>query len=278
MAETMKSVVFSDLDDTLLDRQTFEFAAARPGLELLKINEIPLVLMTSKTAEETFDFIDRLEIEEAFSVENGGAVFIPARYVAGGEEESLVRTGGFCQKALGTPFAELEAFFRSFVDKHGAPFTALTDLSVDEVVRTIRLPAETARKALARAYDLPFSAGPGAEGHLQRLADEASLHGLSVVEGGRFHHLKGKADKGTAFDVLRPYYLRSYGPLRTVGLGDSENDAPFLAKVDIPVIVRRSDGRLDPRLAAALPEAARTEAAGPAGWAEAVAAVIRERS
>jgi mannosyl-3-phosphoglycerate phosphatase family protein len=221
----MKFVVFSDLDDILRDRRTFDFEAARPGLELLKRNEIPLVLMTSKT------------MEEAFAVENGGAVFIPQRYITGSEESNIAKKGLYFQKILGTPFAEIQAFFRNFVKRHGAPFRALTDLSLEDVIRMTNLPGEQASKALARAYDLPFTVDSGAEGLVQLLAEEASLQGLTVVEGGRFFHFKGKADKGTAFDVLRPYHIRAFEGFRTLGLGDSENDAPLLARVDMPVIV-----------------------------------------
>jgi predicted mannosyl-3-phosphoglycerate phosphatase (HAD superfamily) len=197
----MKFVVFSDLDDTLLDRRTFDFEAARPGLELLKRNEIPLVLMASKTME-------------AFAVENGGAVFIPQRYITGSEESNIAKKGLYFQKILRTPFAEIQAFFRNFVKRHGAPFRALTDLSLEDVIRMTNLPGEQASKALARAYDLPFTVDSGAEGLVQLLAEEASLQGLTVVEGGRFFHFKGKADKGTAFDVLRPYYIRAFGGIR----------------------------------------------------------------
>ena len=49
-----KLVLFSDLDGTLLDAQTYSFEAAREALEVLHERDVPLVLVSSKT---------RLEIE-----------------------------------------------------------------------------------------------------------------------------------------------------------------------------------------------------------------------
>ncbi|MBM3293923.1 MAG: hypothetical protein FJY82_05290 [Candidatus Aminicenantes bacterium] len=275
----MTFIFFSDLDETLLDRGTYDWGRALPGLNLLKKKGIPLILMTSKTLEETVEFLEEMEVEDAFSVENGGAAFIPRSRAPEAGDDIAVKTGSYVRKVLGTPLSEILAFYRDFLEKHDPPFRAMTDMTLDEVVETTGLPAAMARKALARSYDLPFWAGPGSEDHLRRLAGQASRKGLSVVSGGRFHHLKGAADKGTAFDAIRPHYPcdGDGGPVRTVGLGDSENDASFLAKADLPVIIRRLDGTWDPRLAAALPKALRTETAGPAGWAEAVFSVLSPR-
>jgi hypothetical protein len=48
-------VVFSDLDGTLLDHETYSFDAARPGLDALKSRGIPLILASSKTRAEMQD-------------------------------------------------------------------------------------------------------------------------------------------------------------------------------------------------------------------------------
>ena len=45
-------IVFSDLDGTLLDHETYSWAAAEPALAALRAQGIPLVLASSKTALE----------------------------------------------------------------------------------------------------------------------------------------------------------------------------------------------------------------------------------
>ncbi|MCG7852909.1 MAG: HAD hydrolase family protein, partial [Methanosarcinaceae archaeon] len=48
----MKYVVFTDLDGTLIDHDTYSYKAARPALAALKKQGIPLIFCTSKTRAE----------------------------------------------------------------------------------------------------------------------------------------------------------------------------------------------------------------------------------
>ena len=73
-------VIFTDLDGTLLDRETYTWEAARPALDRVKRQGIPWVLVTSKTRGEVEFWRRCLGNEHPFIVENGGAVFVPAGY------------------------------------------------------------------------------------------------------------------------------------------------------------------------------------------------------
>jgi len=73
-------VIFTDLDGTLLDAETYSYEAARPALAMLKKRQIPVVLCTSKTRAETEAIARRLGLKHPFIVENGGAIFIPQGY------------------------------------------------------------------------------------------------------------------------------------------------------------------------------------------------------
>jgi mannosyl-3-phosphoglycerate phosphatase len=74
MTTTPKLVIFSDLDGTLLDRDTYSFEPARPALRLIKERDIPLVLSSSKTRAEIELHRRRLENHHPFTSENGGGV------------------------------------------------------------------------------------------------------------------------------------------------------------------------------------------------------------
>ena len=46
-------VIFTDLDGSMLDAETYSFQAARPALQKLKKKQVPIILCTSKTRAET---------------------------------------------------------------------------------------------------------------------------------------------------------------------------------------------------------------------------------
>jgi len=45
-------LIFTDLDGTLLDDQTYDFSPARPALKIIHSRKIPLILVSSKTRAE----------------------------------------------------------------------------------------------------------------------------------------------------------------------------------------------------------------------------------
>ena len=70
-------IVYTDLDGSLLDSTTYSYRAAIPALTALREQDIPLVLVSSKTRAEMEPLRRRLDHHDPFIVENGGAVFVP---------------------------------------------------------------------------------------------------------------------------------------------------------------------------------------------------------
>ena len=71
-------VVFTDLDGSLLDGETYSFESATQALKALRMRNIPLILVSSKTRAEMEPLRRRLNHRDPFIVENGAAVFVPA--------------------------------------------------------------------------------------------------------------------------------------------------------------------------------------------------------
>lgn len=80
MTTTPKLIVFTDLDGTLLDRETYSFEQALPALEVIQQKGIPLILSSSKTRAEIEIYRRELGYDHPFISENGGAIFIPKNY------------------------------------------------------------------------------------------------------------------------------------------------------------------------------------------------------
>lgn len=274
MAES-RYILFSDLDGTLLDAGTYAFTGAESALDALRARGIPLILMTSKTAEETLGYVLALETGESFSVENGGSVYLAVRR-APVQPPGWIADGAYHRLDLGVPIGRLTAFLRDFNSRSGSAFRSITDLTADQAAEVTGLSPDEAGRALRRAFDLPLLVPPGSERALDLLRAEAEAAGLTVVDGGLFPHLKGPSDKGTALDMFLPHY-RGSGEARTVALGDSANDLSMLAKADVAVLMPQPDGSWSGRLRERLPRALLAPRPGPAGWAEAVLDVIEHR-
>jgi len=73
-------LVFTDLDGTLLDSDTYSYKSALPALKLIKNKKIPLIFCSSKTKSEIEMYRKRIGNDDPFISENGGGIFIPKDY------------------------------------------------------------------------------------------------------------------------------------------------------------------------------------------------------
>ena len=53
-------ILFTDLDGSLLDNDTYSFDEARPALEALRLENIPVILVSGKTRAEIEPLRERL--------------------------------------------------------------------------------------------------------------------------------------------------------------------------------------------------------------------------
>jgi mannosyl-3-phosphoglycerate phosphatase len=70
-------LIFTDLDATLVDHDTYDFEAARTTLEMLRNKTVPVIICSSKTHAEIEVYRKRMDLRGPFIVENGGAIFVP---------------------------------------------------------------------------------------------------------------------------------------------------------------------------------------------------------
>ena len=75
-----KLVIYTDLDGSLLDHDSYSHAAADVLLAELETHGIPVIIASSKTRCEQIPLRNELGNRHPFIVENGAAVFIPAGY------------------------------------------------------------------------------------------------------------------------------------------------------------------------------------------------------
>lgn len=231
-------LIFTDLDGTLLDHDTYSFEPARPALERLRQTRTPWVLVSSKTRTELEEIRRRLGHQGPFVSENGGAIFLP-RGLDLPAPEGAIPQGHYRVIVLGSPAKEIAQAFDALASHY--PIRALSRMSDEEVMRLTGLGLEEARAARQREFGEAFVADDPSLSE-KSLAEAAAPWGLRVSRGGRFWHLMGRSDKGRAVRTLEAIYRRRHPHVVTVALGDAPNDAPMLAAANLAFLVARPDG------------------------------------
>ena len=273
-------ILFTDLDGCLLDNDTYSFDEARPALDALRAENIPVIIVSGKTRAEIEPLRERLDHHDPFIAENGAAVFVPLNTFDFPLERSR-RRSGYQIIELGTPYALLRDVLRQIEEAVGTPLRGFGDLSVDEVMANTGLAREDALRAMLREFDEPFLVS-GPPKLIEEVCRQIVTRGLNWTRGGRFFHLTGNNDKGRAAEILLRCYKRQErlanlpDDIETIGIGDSLNDLPLLLTVDHPVLVQKQDGSYDPDIN--LPNLIRAPGIGPAGWNQAVLELLKQAS
>jgi len=264
----MSCIIFTDLDGTLLNSETYRYQAALPTLAKLKQVGIPVIPVTSKTRQEVEQLRIDLSLPDPFVVENGSAIFIP-------KTQTLFQlppgddVDGYRVLQLGCNYVTARAALKAIAQSIGRPLKGFGDWSVDQIMQLTGLPEGDAKKAKAREFTEPFMTPKNVTP--EALRDAVEDMGFKVVIGDRFSHLiGGEAGKGLAVHRLVELHQAQTGlstPVVTIGLGNSPNDLDMLENVDYPIVLPGESGP-HPQLADRRWRVA--PASAPEGWQRAV--------
>jgi mannosyl-3-phosphoglycerate phosphatase len=268
-APSRMHILFTDLDGTLLDHDSYAWEPARPALNYLNQQGIPWMIVTSKTRAEVELWRERLDNVHPFVVENGAAAFVPEGYFAAEIVEGMARRDQYRVLEWGSRCEELSLALDEAAREHDCSVRAFHHMSAEDVAEACALPTEQAILAKRREYDEPFWILDSAKSG--RLLAALELRGLHWTRGGRCYHVCGDNDKSAAVRALTGMFRKAYGDVTSIGLGDSPNDAGFLSLVDLPVLVRSAfSGALKRRV----PAGVLTDQPGPRGWNAAVLGML----
>lgn len=277
MTRKEQRLIFTDLDGTFLDAESYSFEASLPALRLTQQCGVPVVFCSSKTRAEMEIIQERCGVHDPFIVENGSAIYFPTDQFASSLEGTEMEAN-YPVKKLGTSYAEIVEVFRQLRTETGCRIKGFSDMTAAEIAADCGLSLADALRAKAREYSEPFRFTEANPDKIELLLQHIVKAGYRFSIGGRYHHLHGNADKGSAVRLLCDLYRRTHDNLFTIGLGDSLNDVPMLREVNLPVLVRRRYGSPFPDVVAELPLVRLTKGIGPEGWCEAVLAILEERS
>ncbi len=265
MDSPQKRIVFTDLDGTLLDSNTYSYEKALDALRLLQEKETPITFCSAKTRAEQEIYRKELHINDPFIVENGGAIFIPKGYFLFLFNYTKITQDYFVIE-LGIPYNKVREKLKKVEKELGLEIKGFGDLSIEEVAEDSGLSLEFAALAKQREYDETFII-IGSEEDKKTALRKIEEEGLNWTHGGRYYGAMGGNDKGKAVNILTELFRKKFDRIETIGIGDSQNDFPMLAAVDVPVLVQKP-GNLWEEIN--LANIYKADGVGPEGWARAI--------
>jgi len=265
-----QTLIFTDLDGTLLDDQTYDFSPAIPALEIIHSRKIPLILVSSKTRAEIEFIRELLSLESHFIAENGGGIFFPTSFALP-KEYSCEKVVGFKALFMGRPIKEVLEKSRKLKDNFN--FRGFSEMPVQEIASLTGLTLEDALRASKREFDEPIILQDSLD-NKEIFCEKAAQHGLDCVHGGRFIHLFLGGNKGRAVEKVLDIYKQLKGATFSIALGDSPNDISMLKVVDRAVLMQ---GRDDTHINGLThPDLITLEEKGPGAWNRVMLSILED--
>ncbi|KAJ56252.1 mannosyl-3-phosphoglycerate phosphatase [Actibacterium mucosum KCTC 23349] len=251
-------IVFTDLDGTLLDHGTYSHAPADATLSRLAAKGIPVVLASSKTGAEIAPLRAEIGMTDVPAiVENGAGILQPG--ADGSGDDSAYRR---IRAALDTLPVDLRSAYQGF-----------GDWGADGIATKTGLSNAAAALAAQRQFSEP-GLWSGTDDARMVFLEHLKSQGITAQQGGRFLTLSHGATKADRMDQI----LTQFGNPFSIALGDAPNDLAMLHHADLGIIVQNpASPALPHQPGEDSGQIIRTNAPGPAGWAQAMTAQLDTR-
>jgi mannosyl-3-phosphoglycerate phosphatase len=278
MAPSTNVLIFTDLDGTLLDHDTYSWSAALPALARAADCCVPIIPCTSKTFDECLLTQKEIGLTGPFIFENGAGIALPQTVFRKPFQKNGLEAAGYWLCSLGTDYSKIRHALSEIRRSKRYQFRGFGDMSVEQIATATGLDHHKAVLAKERRFSEPLMWLDDAK-TFDAFVRDVEQQGLTLTRGGRFIHAAGPSDKGKAAQWLARRFEYKLGstPL-VVALGDSKNDISMLTIADIAVVIR-------PKHTTPLSITAQnnkqkvmlTKKVGPEGWNEAILSILEDQ-
>jgi mannosyl-3-phosphoglycerate phosphatase len=263
MAARTKLLVVTDLDATLLTHD-YSWSDAEPALTRMAEIGFPVVLNSSKTVAEMRTLAQELNLDSPIVAENGGLLAVP---VDSGHLDSKDRVnlfGDYCIEINGLSRDVILSMAHGLREQEGYSFEGFADWTIAEVAERTGLDLAAARRSKSRFATEPILWND-TPSNLSQFSATLATEGIRILQGGRFLHLMGPADKANGLVAALKFYQQHEPHVNwvVVALGDSANDTVMLEAADIAVVIPHEDG---PRITPNAPRVVHAPFTASKGW------------
>ena len=235
MKKKFTVVIFTDLDGSLLHRDTFQFDTIKDYIKSLVSKGIIIIPNSSKTEKEIEKFNEELGINLPYISENGSSIHglnlitsnFPDKLVLSRDKEEL-----------------LKIYENKVPEKLKEKCFQISKMSKKEKENILGQKDEKLKDALNRKYTLPFLF-KGDKNEKNRLLKILNSNSLTLQEGGRVSNLCDNINKVKSMNRVIKILKKTEDKIKTIAVGDNFNDLEMLRNCDIPCLVFNDQFKLD---------------------------------
>jgi mannosyl-3-phosphoglycerate phosphatase family protein len=257
MKEKFKVVIFTDLDGSLLHRDTFKFDTIKNYISSLVDLGIIIIPNSSKTEKEIENFNEELGVDLPYISENGSSIHglnlinhnFPNKIILSREKEEL-------QKIFNEKIPE------QLKDK----CIQISKMNKKEQEKIFGQKDSKLKDALDRKHTLPFLFR-GDKNEKNKLLKILNSNSLTLQEGGRVLNLCDNINKVKSMNRVIKILKKTEDKIKTIAVGDNYNDLDMLKNCDIPCLVFNDKFKLDQ---IKIDNLIFSNEASPEGWADVI--------
>ena len=252
-----KILIFTDLDGSLLHRETFKFEEIKGYIKQLLSKGILIIPNTSKTEKEILEFNNELGSSLPHIAENGAVIKgldllnsnLPKELILSREKDNLIKI-----------------FEKSLPINLQNKCKWLSNMDKTKQMLIFGLEDQKLEMALDRKYTIPFIFD-GIKSEKNELFKIVKKRGLTLQEGGRVINLTDKVNKAKALQVFVRFFKKKNQNVKTIAVGDNYNDLDMLKISDYPCLVFNDKFTLDQ---IPINDLIATNKPSPEGWADVI--------
>ena len=222
-----KILIFTDLDGTILDRDTFKFDQIKQYMKKILNSGILIIPNSSKTESEIVEFNQELGENLAYISENGSVINglnllnsnFPSKIILSREKNELIK---IFKNKVPENLQNKCKFISNLTKKNQINFFGLNEIKL--------------KKALDRKYTEPFLFA-GSKKEKKDLSKILKKNSLTIQVGGRLINLCDNVNKVKSMNKILKIYKKIQSNIKVISVGDNYNDLEMLKNSDLPCLV-----------------------------------------
>ena len=227
-----KILIFTDLDGSLLDKETFKFDIIKDYFKELVGNGIIIIPNSSKTEAELLDFNEQNNLDLSFIAENGSSIHRLNKIHQNLPDKIIIsRT-----------IDEIRNIYEENISlDFGNKITHILELDREKQQKILGLPLDKIKLAIKRDHSIPIKFN-GTKIEKNEFIKIMKNSGLTIQTGGRIMNVCDNVNKSKAMSrALQLIRKQLDDEIITIGVGDNENDIEMIKQTDYPCLVKNDN-------------------------------------